>query len=286
MDIWSSQLRRSFLAVTAHWIGRDETTQCLEYVSSLIAFHNLQGSHSGERIARTILPLLNRIGITCKVSNLTGRSHGLIYVQAGHWTMDNAKNNDTFITNLGSLLNQREIVYDASQHRIMCFPHIVHICVTHILNQYRSRKRSNNSTNTAVDELDDLGATILMAEQTEDDDSDCDESEEALGDVIEGPRDELRQTYEQALRRKPLDLVRRTVRAVRSSTQRWEFLKQVISDGNKSGRFKDASGETMNIPLLHLLLDVKTCWDSTYLMIARFLALRLVHEIFFPVNRL
>jgi hypothetical protein len=70
MDIWSSQLRRSFLAITAHWISRDENAQCLEYESSLIAFHNLHGSHSGERIARAILPLLDRVGVTLKVSHL------------------------------------------------------------------------------------------------------------------------------------------------------------------------------------------------------------------------
>ncbi|KAK2463876.1 hypothetical protein APHAL10511_004107 [Amanita phalloides] len=233
MDIWSSQLQCSFLVVTAHWISRDETTQCLEYTSSLITFHNLQGSHLGERIARTILPLLDHIGVT----------HN-----AGHWTMDNAKNNDTFIANLGNLLNQREIVYDASQHCIM------------------SQKGSDNSSNITVDELDDLGATILVAEHMEDD-SDSNESEEALGDVIEGPRDELRQTYEQALCHKPLDLVQRTIHVIRSSSQHWEFLKQVISDGNKSRRFKDANGKTMKVPLLQPLLDIKTHWDSTYLMI-------------------
>ena len=68
MDLWSSQLRRSFLAITAHWISRDKVTQGLEYESSLIAFHNLQGSHSGERIARAVLPLLDRVGVTLKVS--------------------------------------------------------------------------------------------------------------------------------------------------------------------------------------------------------------------------
>lgn len=68
MDMWSSQLRRSFLAITAHWISRDEATGCLEHEYSLIAFHNLQGSHSGERIARAVLPLLDRVGVTLKVS--------------------------------------------------------------------------------------------------------------------------------------------------------------------------------------------------------------------------
>lgn len=68
MDLWSSQLRRSFLAITTHWISRDKVTQCLEYESSLVVFHNLHGSHSGERIAHAVLPLLDCVGVTLKVS--------------------------------------------------------------------------------------------------------------------------------------------------------------------------------------------------------------------------
>ena len=55
--------------ITAHWISRDEVTGCLEHEYALIAFHNLQGSHSGERIARTVLPLLDRVGVTLRVSD-------------------------------------------------------------------------------------------------------------------------------------------------------------------------------------------------------------------------
>jgi hypothetical protein len=203
--------------------------------------------------------------------------------------MDNAKNNDTFISSLEDLLKDRvNMAYNSSQHRIMCFPHIVHICVTHVVKQYYAGMSSREGKEDfdddfEMDEPEDTGGAILAAERMENDfDTDSGESDEALADIPEGPPcNELQQTYQEAFRRKPLDLVRRIVRAIRSSNQRWEFLKQLISDGNKSGRFKDASGKTIKVPLLHLLLDVKTRWDSTYLMIERFLAASLVCEINF-----
>ena len=200
--------------------------------------------------------------------------------------MDNASNNDTFIASLEELLRRRDTIYDSSQHRIICFPHVVHICVTHVVKQFtKAPQEEPEDFSDAEDELEGLGDAVLAAESLEDD-VDSGESEEALVNIPEGPPcDEARQTYEQALHRKPLDLVRRIVRAIRSSNQRWEFLKQLISDGNKNGRFKDASGKTTKVPLHHLLLDVKTRWDSTFLMIKRILAARSVRKIsFFHIN--
>jgi hypothetical protein len=197
--------------------------------------------------------------------------------------MDNATNNDTFIANLEELLRRRDIVYDSSQHRIICFPHVVHICVTHVIKQFtKTPQEESEDFSDADDELEGLGDAMLAAESLENDDFDGGESEEALTNIPEGPPgDESRQTYEQALHRKPLDLVRRIIRAIRASNQRWEFLKQVISDGNKNGRFKDSSGKTTMVPLHQLLLDVKTRWDSTYLMIKRILVARSVRKISF-----
>jgi hypothetical protein len=121
-----------------------------------------------------------------------------------------------------------------------------------------------------------------ILESTEEDESDTDESDLVLTDILEGPPyDESQQMYEEAFRRNPLDLVRRIIRRIRASNQRWEFLKQLISDGNKNRRFKDAAGNVIEVPLLQLLLDVKTCWDSTYLMIKRFLNAHPVCQIFF-----
>jgi hypothetical protein len=42
MDAWSDQNRRSYLAITAHWIGRVGGTTSLQLKAALIAFHRLR----------------------------------------------------------------------------------------------------------------------------------------------------------------------------------------------------------------------------------------------------
>ena len=64
-DIWSDNNRRPYLAITAHWIGGPNS---LELEVALIAFHRLRGRHDGKSLARTVLQLLDRAGITVKVS--------------------------------------------------------------------------------------------------------------------------------------------------------------------------------------------------------------------------
>jgi hypothetical protein len=81
-DIWSNQSRHSFLAVTAHWVERDEPTRHLKLRAALIAFHRLRGSHTGQRLARIALNILDRVGVTDKVCGLyfivvIGANHGL-----------------------------------------------------------------------------------------------------------------------------------------------------------------------------------------------------------------
>ena len=65
-DIWSSKNRRSFLAVTAHWISQ-EGTGPLHLRAALIAFQQLHGPHDGVSLATTMMGLLDRCGITRKV---------------------------------------------------------------------------------------------------------------------------------------------------------------------------------------------------------------------------
>ena len=66
-DIWSDQNRKSYLAITAHWIAKLEGTTSLQLKASLIAFYRLHGGHDGEALAETVLQLLDRAGITVKV---------------------------------------------------------------------------------------------------------------------------------------------------------------------------------------------------------------------------
>lgn len=67
-DIWSDPNMQPFLACTAHWIAKSEGSSALQLKAALIAFHHLPGSHTGANIATALLALLDRAGITNKVS--------------------------------------------------------------------------------------------------------------------------------------------------------------------------------------------------------------------------
>ena len=63
-DIWSTKARYPYLAITAHWIHRDKSTNGLQLCSTLIVFQHPRGSHNGARLARIALHLLDRVGVT------------------------------------------------------------------------------------------------------------------------------------------------------------------------------------------------------------------------------
>ncbi|KAF8262056.1 hypothetical protein EI94DRAFT_1604014, partial [Lactarius quietus] len=67
-DTWSDQNRQSFLAITAHWITKVGGTTNLQLKLALITFHHLVGHQTGELLAKVILVLLDRAGVTKKVN--------------------------------------------------------------------------------------------------------------------------------------------------------------------------------------------------------------------------
>jgi len=67
-DIWSDKNRRPYLVITAHWIAKLEGTSSLQLKASLIAFHRLRGGHNGTSLAKVVLHLLDRAGVTVKVT--------------------------------------------------------------------------------------------------------------------------------------------------------------------------------------------------------------------------
>jgi len=74
----------------------------------------------------------------------------LITIQVGHWTLDNAANNGTFMEELEHLLHQRDIDFDHMDRGIMCFPHVINICCQHILSKFANVNLVNT---TSVAEL-------------------------------------------------------------------------------------------------------------------------------------
>jgi hypothetical protein len=71
------------------------------------------------------------------------------------------------------------------------------------------------------------------------------------------------------MQRDPLNRARNVIRILRSSDQRKQEFESVIKSGNESGWYNNVT-----VPNLELLRDVKTRWDSTYIMIQRLQQLR------------
>jgi hypothetical protein len=199
-------------------------------------------------MADTVIRLLDCADITANVRSLTTISPGpkMIMFQVGHWTLDNASNNATFMQELEILLHLWDIDFDADNRRIMCFPHIVNICCQHVIKKF-----------TNIELLDD-------------------------SEQIQAPNPPNALSYEDAVKHDPIARGRNLVRVMRSSGQRHEAFYNFIGDGNVRGWFHsgDLPGP-IEIRLLQLLHDVKTWWDSVYFMIRRLREMRPVSYYYF-----
>jgi hypothetical protein len=83
------------------------------------------------------------------------------------------------------------------------------------------------------------------------------------------------QTFDDACAQDPIARLRKIVMKIRSSGQRRDAFMTWIETGNKSGLFV-VNNRPVEIPPRQLLRDVRTRWDSTYLMLKRCIEMRLV----------
>jgi hypothetical protein len=169
---------------------------------------------------------------------------------------------------LEALFKKKGLKFDHKDNRIGCYPHIVNICVSHIVKSLKAGKSDEESE----DEYEDDEAEDDDAE----DESDSEDEEDFLEHGIkEADYDDLEEWFEN-LKRNPVNRARVVVRKVRSSGQRKDDFVSVIKTGNQKGWFKDASGEVLLVKELQLIRDVRHRWDSLYNMISRLQELRLV----------
>ncbi len=68
MDMWSDPDRKSYLAVTAHWM--DCHQKRINLRADLLGFVNVAGSHTGEHLAKVFLFIIDHLCIDKKVSFL------------------------------------------------------------------------------------------------------------------------------------------------------------------------------------------------------------------------
>jgi hypothetical protein len=118
-------------------------------------------------------------------------------LQVGHWTLDNAQVNKAFMVELAKLYEKRDLQLDPDDARIMCFPHVINICVQHLLSKITSDDRI---------------------------DSDTDSESESVRSIGDSNRD-------------PVVVGRAIVNKIRSSGKRKSMFEECIRAGNKLGWF-------------------------------------------------
>jgi hypothetical protein len=108
------------MALTAHWIAIDELSGHLKLKIALIGFHHLKKKHTGHNVVEAILELLNHANISHKI---------------GHFTLDNAKNNQVVLEELQTLLAECNppVDFDPLQQHVQCFAHIINLCSSYMV---------------------------------------------------------------------------------------------------------------------------------------------------------
>jgi hypothetical protein len=187
------------MALTAHWIAKANNDSMLVLKTALLAFHHIPGSHDGQSLGSMMLYLLDRADTAAKVSTCLYRVACSDIVQTGHFTLDNAGNNQTAMQELSNLLGQRGIDFDSVEHRIPC---IINICMKHVIDEYAAADYS-----TVAD-------TWMVEDQ-----------------IIK------KVDYVQAVQAKPLERARNIVRLIRASNQRRDRFRECILRGNEDGWF-------------------------------------------------
>lgn len=140
--------------MTVHWIVED-LKGVLALRLAFIVFQRIRGNHVGKLLTKSIMYNLDHTKITMKVSHQPSllifnllMSHGK---HVGHFTMDNASNNKTCMKELAKLLYARDIEVNVQDRQIMCFPHVTHICVSHIVHAFTDREAWVNAFTDEAD---------------------------------------------------------------------------------------------------------------------------------------
>jgi hypothetical protein len=113
-DIWTSPSSVAFLCVTAHFIDSD-----WKLVSYILAFRHIPGEHTGVRISALFQEILAEFSLTNRVLCVT---------------LDNASNNDTFISDLV----EKGCLYD-NQCQIRCFAHVLNLAAKDSLGEFSDK---------------------------------------------------------------------------------------------------------------------------------------------------
>ena len=133
--------------------------------------------------------------------------------------MDNVSNNKTCMKELKILLHTHDVEFDALDHLVMCFPHIIHICMTHVL------RSSTDADLTAV----------------------------ANAWIGAFPDKEVREAYAEAVRSDPMKKCCDLIQNIHASGFCCDKFIDTIRTSNVKNWFKSDDGELVQVPELAVM---------------------------------
>lgn len=131
-DGWTSRNIFPFVNIRAHWIDVNWEPQ-----SVLLEFSEIHGDHSGANLCNIFMKCIERYGIS--VSKVLAI------------TLDNATNNDTFITSFRNELIKQGVDISTDNFHVRCLAHIMNLSVQDILASLKCTESEDN-VNIDVDE--------------------------------------------------------------------------------------------------------------------------------------
>ncbi|CUA78443.1 Putative AC transposase [Rhizoctonia solani] len=147
-DLWTDPNSRSFMAVTAHYIGNDGKLK-----DRLIAFRKIDGHHTGTTLGHEMMDVLVESGIADNI---------------GCITLDNASNNNSMMEQLVEAFKARGWTFDAKENRIHCFPHVMNLAVQAVTKAFKdSAKSYRDSAEGPIDEKTEAYLQALESDPIE-----------------------------------------------------------------------------------------------------------------------
>ncbi|KAH8984653.1 hypothetical protein EDB86DRAFT_3084313 [Lactarius hatsudake] len=211
--------------INTHWIAWDANNNLI-LKAALIGFHHLTGAHMGKNIAEAIMSLIVHACITSKI---------------GHFTLNNALKNAAAMKELQELLVEHEVTFHHLNNHIMCYPHIINICTTHIISASTQASKKYLDSNGLNGDNDNNFDPISPHCQTG----------PKLDNEFIASQPPGHQAWLRSLKSDPIKHVVYIICYI------------CASDARK----QTSQGSSGNALPLQLIQHVKTQWDSVYLMI-------------------
>jgi hypothetical protein len=167
--------------------------------------------------------------------------------------------------------------FDPENNCVQCYAHTINICSSHIIASFTATPKSSLSGlkvpfNNDFPTCDDSDSNNEPDNQNEDkiDDQDFEVELPAHYSCPGTPRFK---TWVEGMKHDPVRHAHRVIRLLRSSDKHRTKFKAFIKSGNTCNMFsrKDSDGKITltTVGQLGLLRDMKTQWDSVYLMLLR-----------------